>query len=212
MEALSRLFNVPIYHRVVDISDPVDAIDIAVKEERIGDLDFVTVSGPGEATTLVVRGATRQTLDEYERAFDDAVGVTCLSMKDGNRGFPGGGAAFSAASMAVRDHAAKQANMSARERKCMEAYADALEIIPAAIANNAGMDPLDVVMELRAAEQGIGLYIDDDGVGKICNTLDKGIVEPESLVKQVISSATEVGNSVLRIDDIIAMRGQEDGP
>ena len=94
----------------------------------------------------------------------------------------------------------------------MEAYADALEIIPAAIANNAGMDPLDVVMELRSAEQGIGLYIDDDGVGKICNTLDKGIVEPESLVKQVISSATEVGTSVLRIDDIIAMRGQEDGP
>ena len=211
MEALSRLFNVPIYHRVVDISDPVDAIDIAVKEERIGDLDFVTVSGPGEATTLVVRGATRQTLDEYERAFDDAVGVTCLSMKDGNRGFPGGGAAFSAASMAVRDHAAKQANMSARERMCMEAYADALEIIPAAIANNAGMDPLDVVMELRSAEQGIGLYIDDAGVGEICNTLDKGIVEPESLVKQVISSATEVGTSVLRIDDIIAMRGQEDG-
>jgi len=212
MEALSRLFNVPIYHRVVDITDPVDAIDIAVKEERIGDLDFVTVSGPGEATTLVVRGATRQTLDEYERAFDDAIGVTCLSMKDGNRGFPGGGAAFSAASMAVRTHAAKQANMSARERMCMEAYADALEIIPAAIANNAGMDPLDVVMELRSAEQGIGLYIDDDGVGKICNTLDKGIVEPESLVKQVISSATEVGTSVLRIDDIIAMRGQEDGP
>ena len=210
MEALSRLFKVPIYHRVVDITDPVDGIDIAVKEEKIGDLDFVTVSGPGEATTLVVRGATRQTLDEYERAFDDAVGVTCLSMKDGNKGFPGGGAAFSAASMAVREHAAKQANMSARERMCMEAYADALEIIPAAIANNAGMDPLDVVMELRSAEPGVGLYIDDDGVGEICNTLDKGIVEPESLVKQVINSATEVGTAVLRIDDIIAMRGGED--
>jgi len=210
MEALSRLFRVPIYHRVVDITDPIDAIDITVKEERIGDLDFVTVSGPGQATTLVVRGATRQTLDEYERAFDDAVGVTCLSMKDGNRGFPGGGAAFSAASMAVREHAAKQANMSARERMCMEAYADALEIIPAAIANNAGMDPLDVVMELRSSEPGIGLYIDDDGVGEICNTLEKGIVEPESLVKQVISSATEVGTAILRIDDIIAMRGEDD--
>ena len=211
MEALSRLFNVPIYHRIMDITDPIDPIDISVKEERIGDLDFVTVSGPGEATTLVVRGATRQTLEEYERAFDDAVGVTCLSMKDGNKGFPGGGAAFSAASAVVRAIAANQSNMSARERMCMEAYADALEIIPAAIANNAGMDPLDVVMELRSAESNVGLYIDDSGVGKICNTLEMGVVEPESLVKQVISSATEVATSVLRIDDIIAMRGPEDG-
>jgi len=78
-----------------------------------------------------------------------------------------------------------------------------------AIANNAGMDPLDVVMELRSSEPGIGLYIDDDGVGEICNTLEKGIVEPESLVKQVISSATEVGTAILRIDDIIAMRGED---
>ena len=127
-------------------------------------------------------------------------------MSAGGKGFPGGGASFSAASMTVREHAATRPNMTARERMCLEAYADALEIIPAAIANNAGMDPLDVVMELRSAEDGVGLYIDDRGVGEICNTLEKGVVEPESLVKQVISSATEVATAILRIDDIMAMR------
>jgi len=73
------------------------------------------------------------------------------------------------------------------------------------------MDPLDVVMELRSAEQGIGLFIDDRGVGEICNTLEQGVVEPESLVKQVISSATEVATAILRIDDIMAMKEQQNG-
>ncbi len=211
MEGLSRLLKVPIYHRIVDVKEPIMATDACVKQERIGDLDFVTVSGEGEATCLVVRGATRQTIEEYERAFDDAVGVTCLAMQDKGKGFPGGGASFSAASMTVREHAANQPNMSARERMCLEAYADALEIIPAAIANNAGMDPLDVVMELRSADPDMGLYIDSTGVGEICNTLERGVVEPESLVKQVISSATEVATAILRIDDIMAMREQNGG-
>ena len=211
MEGLSRLLNVPIYHRVVDVDEPIMTTNASVKQERIGDLDFVTVSGEGEATCLVVRGATRQTIEEYARAFDDAIGVTCLAMQDNGKGFPGGGASFSAASVTVRTVASNQPNMTARERMCLEAYADALEIIPAAIANNAGMDPLDVVMELRSAEEGVGLFIDDRGVGEICNTLEKGVVEPESLVKQVISSATEVATAILRIDDIMAMREQNGG-
>ena len=99
--------------------------------------------------------------------------------------------------------------MSARERMCIEAYADALEIIPAAIASNAGMDPLDVVMELRSSGPDEGLYIDDAGVGSICETLGKGVAEPATLVTQVIKSATEVACSILRIDDIIARRTQE---
>ena len=211
MEGLSRLLGVPIYHRIVDVDEPIMTTNSSVKQERIGDMDFVTISGEGEATCLVVRGATRQTIEEYERAFDDAIGVTCLAMKDGGKGFPGGGASFSAASMTVREHASTQPNMTARERMCLEAYADALEIIPAAIANNAGMDPLDVVMELRSAEEGVGLFIDDRGVGEICNTLEEGVVEPESLVKQVISSATEVATAILRIDDIMAMKEQQNG-
>ena len=101
---------------------------------------------------MIIRGATRQTLDEYERAFDDALGVVCLFMKD-DRLYPGGGAIMSKLSMVIRKHATDERQSTARERMCMEAYADALEIIPAAIASNAGMDALDVVMELRSVSR-----------------------------------------------------------
>ena len=89
---------------------------------------------------------------------------------------------------------------------CLEAYADSLEIIPAAIAANAGMDPLDIVMELRSCPDSWGLYIDEEGIGEVMDTGEKGIYEPVSLVRQIITSATEVSTSILRIDDIIAKR------
>ena len=211
LDNLSRLLRVPVFYHVTDVTEDYNPFCSGsdIRQERIGDLDFVTVAGPGEATTLVVRGATRQTLDEFERAFDDAVGVVCLAMRDEDIGFPGGGAAYSTASHLVREYATNTPDMSARERMCMEAYADALEIIPAAIASNAGMDPLDVVMELRSSGPDEGLYIDDTGIGSICKTLDKGVAEPATLVTQVIKSATEVACSILRIDDIIARRSQE---
>lgn len=211
LDNLSRLLRVPVFYHVTDVEEDYNPLCAGsdIKQERIGDLDFVTVSGPGEATTLVVRGATRQTLDEFERAFDDAVGVVCLAMQDGEMGYPGGGAAYSTASKLVREYATNTSDMTARERMCMEAYADALEIIPAAIAANAGMDPLDVVMELRSAGPNEGLYIDESGHGTITDTLKKGVAEPKSLVIQVIKSATEVACSILRIDDIIARRTQE---
>jgi len=90
---------------------------------------------------------------------------------------------------------------------CLEAYADSLEIVPAAIANNAGMDPLDVVMELRSCPSNHGLFINDEGVGSVCNTFKEGVVEPTQLVRQIITSATEVATAILRIDDIVARKG-----
>ena len=156
---------------------------------------------------MVVRGATRQTLDEYERAFDDALGVACLYLKD-KRLYAGGGAVLSKLAMIVRKHATDETGLSARERMCMEAFADSLEIIPAAIASNAGMDALDVVMELRSVADDYGLYIDFAGEGEICKTGEKGVWEPAALVEQIVKSSTEVACSILRIDDIIARRGQ----
>ena len=209
MEALSRITGLPIYHRVVDIEEGDEfTFNGEVSTCRINDLDYVAVSSPdASVVTLLVRGATRQTLDEYERAFEDALGVACLVLKDG-RAYPGGGASFSKASMGVRAHASKESGLSARERMCLEAYADSLEIIPAAIAANAGMDPLDVVMELRSCPENHGLYINEDDIGIVCDTSEHGVYEPASLVHQVISSATEVATSILRIDDIIGRRGE----
>lgn len=211
MDALTRITGASCYHRFTDVVDgeQVKVQDSVIKRERIGDLDYVSVIVPNASVvTMVVRGATRQTLDEYERAFDDALGVVCLYMSDEGDGvLAGGGAALSKASVAVRKHAQDQSGLSARERMCLEAYADSLEIIPAAIANNAGMDPLDVVMELRSCPSNHGLYIDDEGIGSVCNTFEQGVVEPTQLIRQIITSATEVATAILRIDDIVARKG-----
>ena len=210
MDALTRITGLPCYHRFTDANEEdLEVKDSLIKKERIGDLDYVSVIVPNSTVvTMIVRGATRQTLDEYERAFDDALGVVCLYMGDTGDGvLAGGGASLSKASVAVRKHAQDQSGLSARERMCLEAYADSLEIVPAAIANNAGMDPLDVVMELRSCSSNHGLYIDDDGVGSVCDTFQHGVMEPTQLIRQIITSATEVATAILRIDDIVARRG-----
>ena len=211
MDALTRITGEPCYHHYTDaINEEIKPIKKScIKRERIGDLDYVSVIVPkATVVTMVVRGATRQTLDEYERAFDDALGVVCLYMGDTGDGvLAGGGAALSKASVAVRRYAQEQSGLSARERMCLEAYADSLEIIPAAIANNAGMDPLDVVMELRSCPHHHGLFINDEGVGSVCDTFKEGVVEPTQLVRQIITSATEVATAILRIDDIVARKG-----
>ena len=209
-DTIARITGVPTFHRVTDVSEDYDQAGVActIKPIRIGDLDYISVEAEETDTvTLIIRGATRQTLDEYERAFDDALGVVCLFMKD-DRLYPGGGAIMSKLSMVIRKHATESPDMTARERMCMEAYADSLEIIPAAIASNAGMDPLDVVMELRSCSDLEGLYIDFTGEGEITDTSAHGVWEPAALVEQIINSATEVACSILRIDDIIARRGQ----
>ena len=206
MLALNRITGNPVYHRLEDLDGELTPRATYVEQTRIGDLDYVTVrADDADVVTLVIRGATRQTLDEYERAFDDALGVTCLYMKDGGA-YPGGGAVLSKVAGVVREKATTISGISARERMCLEAYADSLEIIPAAIAANAGMDPLDIVMELRSCPDSWGLYIDEEGIGEVMDTGEKGIYEPVSLVRQIITSATEVSTSILRIDDIIAKR------
>ena len=208
IDSIARITGVPIYHRITDVPEEDTRIEGSIKPIRIGDLDYVSVEAKESDTiTMIVRGATRQTLDEYERAFDDALGVACLYLND-KRLYPGGGAVLSKLAMAVRNHATHERQSSARERMCMEAFADALEIIPAAIASNAGMDALDVVMELRSVSDNMGLYIDFTGEGSIVDMRPHNVWEPAALVEQIIKSATEVACSILRIDDIIARRGQ----
>ncbi len=208
MDSIARITGIPVHHRITEVADDYEArIEGSIKSIRIGDLDYVSVEAKESDTiTMIVRGATRQTLDEYERAFDDALGVACLYLND-KRLYPGGGAVLSNLAMTVRSHATHERQSSARERMCMEAFADSLEIIPAAIASNAGMDALDVVMELRSVTNNYGLYIDFAGEGSIGDMVKHNVWEPAALVEQIIKSATEVACSILRIDDIIARRG-----
>ena len=202
MTALSRLLDANVGHSVEDVTV---ASDGDVTCQTIGDMRYVVVKGEGEVTTLVLRGATRQTLDETERGFEDALGVVCLAHNSG-QSVAGGGSAYLSAALHLR---ARAAEAGGREQMAIEAFAEALEGIPATIAENAGHNPLDTVLSLRNEHmQGNSDAGPDITNGGACSMVQNGVFEPLDLVRQAVQSASEVTISILRIDDIIGKRGE----
>lgn len=202
MTALSRLLDANVGHSVEDVTV---ASDGDVTCQTIGDMRYVVVKGEGEVTTLVLRGATRQTLDETERGFEDALGVVCLAHNSG-QSVAGGGSAYLSAALHLR---ARAAEAGGREQMAIEAFAEALEGIPATIAENAGHNPLDTVLSLRNEHmQGNSDAGPDITNGGACSMVENGVFEPLDLVRQAVQSASEVTISILRIDDIIGKRGE----
>lgn len=177
-----------------------------VHKERYYDVEYIFVTGSIDSnqSTLILRGATNTTLDEIERGFDDALGVVSLCL-NGDKRVAGGGSAYAAMATHLRSQAA---SVEGRAQMAIEAFADALEIIPATIAENAGQDPLDCVLSLRHAIQGgstsFGPNVEDGG---IIDMESIPVIEPASLVRQAVLSATEVTTAILKIDDVIAKRG-----
>jgi chaperonin GroEL (HSP60 family) len=202
MTALGLLLNTNVAHTIEDLGDAVDA-DIECR--AIGDMKYVVVEGKGEVTTLILRGATKQTLDETERGFEDALGVVCLAYNT-LEVVPGGGAAYLNSAINLRSRAAE---IGGRAQMAIDAFADALEAIPATIAENAGHDPLDTILALRNEHQnGKSDAGPDIENGAACSMIEANVWEPLDLVKQAVQSASEVTISILRIDDIIGKRGE----
>ena len=202
MTAIAKLLNTTISHSTDDL---VEAVDCDAECKQIGDMKYVVVKGEGEVTTLILRGATKQTLDETERGFEDALGVVCLAYNSGQV-VAGGGSAYLNAALYLRSRAAEAGG---REQMAIDAFADALESIPATIAENAGHDPLDTILTLRnehkSGKTDSGPDIENGGA---CSMTEQNVYEPLELVRQAIQSASEVTISILRIDDIIGKRGE----
>jgi len=178
-----------------------------VVRQRHNDVNYLFVEGEVDSTqsTLVLRGATTTTLDEIERGFDDALGVVSLVM-NGDKVVAGGGSAYACMASYLRSEAA---SVSGRPQMAIEAFADALECIPATIAENGGQDPLDCILALRHKIQAAEYYFGPDlENGGVCDMSLKGVFEPKSLVRQVVLGANEVTTAILKIDDMIAMRGE----
>jgi chaperonin GroEL (HSP60 family) len=177
------------------------------------------VEGTGENThgvTLLLRGSTDHVVDELERGVTDALDVVASTVANGQV-LGGGGAPEVEIARRLRDYAD---GVEGREQLAIEAFADALEIIPRTLAENAGLDPIDTLVDLRAAHEegdvsaGLNVF-----TGDVENTLDTGVVEPAHAKRQAVSSAAEAANLVLKIDDIIAAGdlstsgdGEEGGP
>ena len=205
MRALSSTLDLPVAQTPSDVQFATQAI---IERERHYDVNYLFVGGADKSdqSTLILRGATTTTLDEIERGFDDALGVVSLVM-NGDEMVAGGGSAYAAMAQHVRREAS---SVSGRQQMAIEAFADALEVIPATIAENGGLDPLDTVLALRhlCSENNTDFGPNLDAGEGVASMVELGVVEPISLIRQAILSATEVTTAILKIDDMIAKRGE----
>ena len=183
---------------------PEDLGDAGVVEERkIGgeEMIFVENCQNPKAVSILLRGGTEHVVDELERGMYDALRVTACAVEDGKY-VAGGGATEIELALRLRDYAA---TVGGREQLAIQAFADAVEVIPRALAENAGLDPIDMLVALRSAHEAgnknAGL---DVFKGEPADMLKASVIEPLRIKTQAISSATESATMILRIDDVIA--------
>ncbi len=205
MEALARATGA----RIINNIDGLGADDLGVaglvEVRKVGDDDmtFVTNCPNPKAVSLLVRGGTEHVVDEVERNLRDAIGVVALVVED-SKAVTGGGAVEIELALKLRKFAPK---VGGREQMAIEAFANAVEVVPRTLADNAGLDVIDTLMALRKAHTRKGRNPHaglDVHKGKVVNMKTRYVVEPLRVKLQAITSATEVANMVLRIDDIIA--------
>jgi thermosome len=162
---------------------------------------FYVTGEDAHGVSLLLRGSTDHVVDELERGVDDALEVVAQTISDG-RVLAGGGAIETELAARLRDYAD---GVEGREQLAVEAFADAVELVPRVLAENAGLDPIDTLVDLRAAhesgDQSAGL---DVFTGDIEDTYEAGVVEPAHAKEQALASAAEAANLVLKIDDIIS--------
>ena len=177
-----------------------------VEEKKHGDdkMTYVTGCQSPKALTILIHGGTEHVIDEMERAIKDGLGDVAASIKS-KLVVPGGGAIEIELAKRLREFGQK---LGGRERLAVEEFALALEDIPSTLAENAGLDPIDILTELRtrhdAGERNAGLNL---FTNKIENVLESKIIEPLKIKTQAIQSAIDVTSMILRIDDVIASSG-----
>ena len=187
---------------VSDLSSATEA-DLgtgSVTRDEEGGLFYVE-GDDSHGVTVLLRGSTDHVVDELERGITDALEVVAQTVSDG-RVLAGGGAIEVELASRLREYAD---SVSGREQLAVEAFADSLELVPRVLAENAGLDPIDTLVDLRSAhesgDQHAGLNVYD---GEVEDTYEAGVVEPAHAKEQALSSATEAANLVLKIDDIIS--------
>ncbi len=174
---------------------------VAQKEIAGDQRIFVEEVDDAKAVTLILRGGTEHVIDEVDRAIEDSLGVVRTTLEDG-KVLAGGGAPEVHLSLALRDYAD---SVGGREQLAVEAFADALEVIPRTLAENAGLDPIDSLVELRADHDGGNTSAGLDAyTGDTIDMDAEGVYEPLRIKTQAIESATEAAVMLLRIDDVIA--------
>ncbi|WP_132059183.1 thermosome subunit alpha [Halorussus amylolyticus] len=203
LSKLARSTGANLVSNVEDIEEDDLGFAGSVAQKDIGGDQRIFVEDVEEAksVSLILRGGTEHVVDEVERAIDDSLGVVRVTLEDG-KVVPGGGAPETELALELRDYAD---SVGGREQLAVEAFADTLEVIPRTLAENAGLDPIDSLVDLRsqhdAGEFTSGL---DAYTGEVVDMEADGVVEPLRVKTQAIESATEAAVMLLRIDDVIA--------
>ena len=202
MEKLSRATGAKVVSNIEDMSfeDLGDAGSVAEKRISGDEMIFVEGCKDPKSVTLLVRGSTDHVVDEIERAVDDAIGVVAATVEDG-KVVAGGGAAEISIARGLKEYAD---TISGREQLAVAAFAEALVVVPKTLAENAGLDSIDSLVDLRAAHEK-SLYMGLDVFkGEVRDMYKAGVIEPHRVKKQAIQSAAEAAEMILRIDDVIA--------
>jgi thermosome len=212
MEKLARATG----GRIVSDLDDLKVKDLGqaglVEERKIGEdkMIFVEKCKDPHSVAVLIRAGLERMVDEAERAMIDALSVVS-DVTENNKIVAGGGAAEIEVARELRRYATK---VGGREQLAVEAFADAVEVVPKTLAENAGLEPIDVIVDLRSAHEkedgkykGVNVF-----TGKVENSLESGVIEPLVVKEQAIKSAAESASMILRIDDVITSKAPKGGP
>ncbi|MDR3291908.1 MAG: TCP-1/cpn60 chaperonin family protein [Methanobrevibacter sp.] len=205
IEKLAKATGATIVSNVDDltVNDLGEAGSVVEKKISGEEMIFVENAKEAKSVTLLVRGSTKHVVDEIQRAIEDAIGVVSATVEDG-KVVAGGGAPEIEVAKKLKDYAE---SISGREQLAVTAFAEALEIVPKTLAENAGLDSIDSLVDLRAAHEKSPYMGLDVFTGKVTDMKVAGVIEPKRVKKQAIQSASESAEMILRIDDVIASSG-----
>nr|MDO8134742.1 thermosome subunit beta [Candidatus Njordarchaeum guaymaensis] len=205
MEKLARATGAKVANTMDDLTSDDLGYAQSVEERKIGDdkMTFIEGCKSPKAVNVLIRGGTERIVAEAERAFHDALCVVRDAVEDGKM-VAGGGAPELEISRQLREYAD---TLSGREQLAVRSYANAVEIIPRTLAENAGFDVLEVLGELRKrhdkGERWAGVHVLGE-TEKVTDMLELNVLEPLRVKQQAMKSATEAAEVILRIDDVIA--------
>jgi len=207
MKKLSMATGASIINNLEELTtQDLGTADVEEKQMGKDNMLFVQNCKHPKAVTILVCGGSAQIAEETKRAIDDALGDLAATIKN-NYVVSGAGSIEIELHKQLKAYAA---TLSGREQLAVEAYAQSLEVIPRTLSENAGLEPIDILAELKSAhdkdtQAGIDVF-----EGKVTNAWDMGVIEPLKIKTQALSSATEVAVMILRIDDVIIGRKQPD--
>jgi thermosome len=210
MDKLAKATGATVVTKIEELEADELGCASLIEVRKLGDDDMTFITGckNPKAVSLLLKGGTEHVIDEVERSLDDAMSVVAVAVEDGKI-VTGGGSTAVELAMKLREYAASDGG---REQIAIDAYASALEVVPTALAENAGLDPIDILINMRKAHKdgkvhaGLNVY-----TGKVVDMMDQKVIEPIRVSRQALNSATDAAILILRIDDVIAARGMGPG-